>query len=109
MARDAPDDSWDLTFDLLVLARAGDKAALNLLFERHQPILQRWARARLPRSAPDIDTTDLVHESIVRTVARIDDFGLRTDEAVQAYLRAVVMNRIRDEVRRKRRSDGSPT
>ena len=110
MAPLAPsDDSWDVTFDLLVLARDGEKAALNLLFEHHQWILQRWARARRPRLAADIDVTAIVHEAILKTLERLDRFRLRSDEAMHAYLRVAVLNGISAELRRMRRSDWPPT
>ena len=93
--------SVDLTADLLDRARAGDEAALNELFERHLPTLRRWAHGRLPRWARDIaDTTDLVQETILETLKRLDRFENRGDGALQAYLRQAVMNRIRNELRK---------
>lgn len=91
----------ELTGDLLDRARAGDEAALNELFERHLPTLRRWAHGRLPRWARDIaDTTDLVQETILETLKRLDRFENRGDGALQAYLRQAVMNRIRNELRK---------
>ncbi len=92
-----PDD----TSDLLDRARAGDEAALNQLFERHVPILRRWASGRLPRWARDIaDTTDIVHDTVVVTLKHLDGFENRGDGALGAYLRQAVMNRIRNEFRK---------
>jgi RNA polymerase sigma-70 factor (ECF subfamily) len=94
----APDD----TADLLDRARAGDEAALDILFERHVPLLRRWAHGRLPRWARDIaDTTDLVQETILGTLKHLGRFDLRGDGALQAYLRQAVMNRIRNELRKR--------
>jgi RNA polymerase sigma-70 factor, ECF subfamily len=91
----------DTTGDLLDRARAGDREALNLLFERHVPELKRWASGRLPRWARDIsDTSDLVQETIVTTLKHLDAFEHRGDGALQAYLRQAVINRIRNELRR---------
>jgi RNA polymerase sigma-70 factor (ECF subfamily) len=96
-----PDAPADLTADLLDRARAGDESALNQLFERHLPLLRRWAHGRLPRWARDIaDTTDLVQETILKTLKRLDRFQHRGDGALQAYLRQAVMNRIRNELRK---------
>src|SRR4051812_47811173 len=51
----------DSTLQLLALARAGDRGALDRLFARYGPELQRFARGRLPKWARDItDTPDLV-------------------------------------------------
>jgi RNA polymerase sigma-70 factor, ECF subfamily len=94
-------DPAELTSDLLDRARAGDHEALNLLFERHAPMLRRWASGRLPRWARDIaDTTDLVHDTIIETLKHLDSFEDRGDGALQAYLRQAVVNRIRNELRK---------
>ena len=92
------------TADLIARARGGDRAALEELFARHLPSLKRWASGRLPRWARDIaDTTDLVQEVALETFKRLPDFEVRGDGALQAYLRQAVMNRIRNEFRRKSR------
>jgi RNA polymerase sigma-70 factor (ECF subfamily) len=98
------------TVDLLARARAGDKDALDEIFARAIPPLKRWARGRLPRWARDVvDTDDLVQETVIRTLARIDVFEYRGDSALQAYLRQAVMNRIRNEIRRATRHDAPET
>jgi RNA polymerase sigma-70 factor, ECF subfamily len=92
------------TFDLIARARTGDHAALEQLFERHLAPLQRWASGRLPRWARDLaDTDDLVQDTLTQTFKRIDSFEPRRVGALQAYLRQAVLNRIRDELRRKGR------
>jgi RNA polymerase sigma factor (sigma-70 family) len=94
-------DSADPTSALLDRARDGDQAALAALFERHLPALTRWAHGRLPRWARDIaDTSDVVQETILQTLKRLDQFEHRGDGALQAYLRQAVMNRIRNELRK---------
>jgi RNA polymerase sigma factor (sigma-70 family) len=94
-------DTPETTSDLLDRARAGDDQALNQLFERHMPLLRRWASGRLPRWARDIgDTTDLIQETIVETLKHLDHFEHRGDGALQAYLRQAVINRIRNELRK---------
>ena len=92
------------TSQLLVRARHGDRSALDCLFARHFPPLRRWASGRLPPWARDIaDTDDLVQEALLQTFKRIDGFEVRGDGALHAYLRRAVLNRITDEIRRKRR------
>jgi RNA polymerase sigma factor (sigma-70 family) len=94
----------DATFRLLERARAGDRGALDDLFARHIPPLQRWASGRLPRWARDIaDTQDLVQECVLQTFKHVEDFEPRGDGALRAYLRQAVMNRIRNEFRRASR------
>jgi RNA polymerase sigma factor (sigma-70 family) len=97
----------DSTFDLVERAKSGDDDALNQLFARYLPSLRRWASGRLPRWSRDLmDTDDLVQETVVRAVKRLDRFESRHEGALQAYLRQAVVNRIRDEIRRTKRSPG---
>jgi RNA polymerase sigma factor (sigma-70 family) len=92
------------TFHLIERARAGDEQALERLFARHLKPLQRWARGRLPKWARDLaDTDDLVQDTLVQTFKRIENFEPRHVGALQAYLRQSVLNRIRNELRRKGR------
>jgi RNA polymerase sigma factor (sigma-70 family) len=92
------------SIELLELARAGDDAALNRLFERYLPRLTRWAKGRLPAWARDVsDTDDLVQETLVRTIRGLPNFQAQGDGALQAYLREAILNRIRDEIRRRQR------
>ena len=92
------------TFRLLERAHDGDPDALDQLFRRHRKPLQRWARGRLPKWARDIsDTDDLVQETLLHTFKRIEAFEPRRVGALQAYLRQAVLNRIREELRRKGR------
>lgn len=105
-AADSPGSSSDVesTFSLIERARAGDSEALERLFARHRKPLQRWASGRLPAWARDIsDTEDLVQETLLQTFKRIGDFEPRRVGALQAYLRQALLNRIREELRRKGR------
>jgi RNA polymerase sigma-70 factor (ECF subfamily) len=101
---DPPTDESESTFDLIDRARAGDQRAIDRLFARHLKPLQRWTRGRLPQWARDLaDTEDLVQDVLLQTFKRIDTFEVRRVGALQAYLRQAVVNRIRDELRRKAR------
>jgi RNA polymerase sigma factor (sigma-70 family) len=97
------------TFHLLERARSGDQDAVNRLFARHIRPLRRWASGRLPKWARDMaDTDDLVQETLLQTFKRIGQFEPRGVGALHAYLRQAVLNRIREELRRKgRRPDGT--
>jgi RNA polymerase sigma-70 factor (ECF subfamily) len=58
----------------------------------------------LPRWARDLaDTDDLVQDTLLQTFKRIENFEPRRVGALQAYLRQAVLNRIRNELRRKGR------
>ena len=92
------------TIELVVRAREGDRVAVEALLERCLPSLRRWAHGRLPAAARDsLDTGDLVQESVLKVIRRLDQFEPRHVGAMQAYLRQSVINRVRDEVRRVRR------
>jgi RNA polymerase sigma factor (sigma-70 family) len=99
-----PAGNLDSTFALLEAARGGDRDALERLFARHLKPLQRWASGRLPKWARDLaDTDDLVQDTLLQTFKRMDDFQPRRVGALQAYLREAVLNRLRNELRRKGR------
>ena len=98
--------SLDSSF-LLRRAKAGDPTARNLLVKKHLPALRRWAHGRLPRSARDlIDTDDLVQVTMVRALAHLGSFEPRHAGAFLAYLRQILLNHIRDEIRRVSRRPG---
>jgi RNA polymerase sigma-70 factor, ECF subfamily len=95
----------DSTLALVERVKAGDREALDGLVARYLPALRRWASGRLPRWTRDLlDTDDLVQETMIRAINRIDRFDARHEGALQAYLRQAVVNRIRDEIRRGKRS-----
>jgi RNA polymerase sigma-70 factor, ECF subfamily len=91
----------DTTVELLQRVRGGDATAADELFQRHLAPLRRWASGRLPRWARDIaDTNDIVQETALHTFKHLEGFEPRGDDALQAYLRQAVINRIRNEFRR---------
>ena len=105
-APEGPTGSADVesTLRLIDRARAGDSDAVQRLFERHLAPLRRWATGRLPAWARDLaDTDDLVQDTLLQTFKRMETFDPRGPGALFAYLRQAVLNRIRDELRRKGR------
>src|SRR5262245_10306060 len=97
--KSVPLDS-ESTQKLLARARSGDDEALNRLLTRCLPALQRWAHGRLPQFARNSnDTMDLVQESVMNSLRRLDGFEPRHEGALLAYLRQAVANRIRDLIR----------
>jgi RNA polymerase sigma factor (sigma-70 family) len=94
--------SAERTQELLRRAQAGDEFALDELFNRYRPRLQRWATGRLPHYARQlVDTQDIVQEVLISAFRHIDGFEPRHGEAFQAYVRKALFNRIKDEIRRK--------
>ncbi len=108
--RDRPGDgplSPEATVDLLDRVKHGDREALDRLLVRLVPMLRRWAHGRLPNSARSMqDTADLVQDTIISAVKKLDGFELRHQGALQAYLRQSVLNRIRDVARYNDRRPG---
>jgi RNA polymerase sigma-70 factor (ECF subfamily) len=89
------------TIELVVKARGGNRVAVEALLQRCLPQLRRWAHGRLPAAARgSLDTGDLVQETVLHVLRRLDTFEPRHVGAMQAYLRQSVINRIRDEVRK---------
>jgi len=94
----------ETSLDLLTRARQGDRAALDRLVARLLPPLRRWATHRLPRPARDLhDTDDLLQEAIATAVAKLGSFEYRGTGSIHAYVRQILLNRIRDELERARR------
>ena len=94
--------SPETTIELLDRVKAGDTAALNRIVARCLPALERWAHGRLPAAFRDCqDTADLVQETILATLRRLDRFEARHEGALQAYLRQALANRVRDVIRKK--------
>lgn len=99
-----PDPAPDSTALLLQQVRAGDAAARERLVARHLPLLRAWAHRRLPPGARGLaDTDDLVQVTFVRALNQVQGFEPRHEGAFLAYLRQILLNAVRDEIRRGRR------
>jgi RNA polymerase sigma-70 factor (ECF subfamily) len=96
--------SLESTRSLAHRARGGEPAACERLIERCLPLVQRWARKRLPHYARDLaDTDDLVQTTLIRTLDGLDRLRLENTGSFLAYLRQVVLNAARQEIRRSGR------
>jgi RNA polymerase sigma factor (sigma-70 family) len=94
-------DDRDTTVTLIARARLGRREARNQLMTRYLPILERWASGRLPARARSMhETGDLVQETLIKALAKLDQFEYRREGAFLAYLRKCLVNRIRDLVDR---------
>ena len=93
-----PDD------ELLRAARAGDRNARQRLCSRCLPLLRSWARRWLPRAHAGInDADDLVQIVLLRALNRFDEFEVRGTASFLAYLRQILLNEVRAELRKQRR------
>jgi RNA polymerase sigma-70 factor (ECF subfamily) len=92
------------SFDLVQRANAGDREALDTLFARYSPRLQRWAHGRVPPAARGaLQTHDLVNDTLIRVLEGLPSFKPRHEGAFQGYVRTVLWNRIRDIARQYQR------
>lgn len=92
------------TVALIRRIRDGDGAARDVLLKRYLPALRRWAHGRLPATARDLsDTDDLVQVTLLRALNHLDGFDARHTGSFLAYLRQILVNQVRDELRRQQR------
>ncbi len=97
-----PDD--ESSFELVIRARDGDRAAMDELFTRYTPRLTRWAHGRLPHSARGAyDTQDLVQLTLTRVFQHVKTFEPRHPGAFRDYVWTTLWNAIRDLARQQQR------
>ncbi|MEM1082445.1 MAG: RNA polymerase sigma factor, partial [Pseudomonadota bacterium] len=95
----------DSTHQLIRRCNSGDTSARDQLARRCLPILQRWARGRLPMYGRDLaETNDLVQITVVRAFNNLDRFESKRQGAFLAYLRTILLSCAKDEIRRTMRS-----
>jgi RNA polymerase sigma factor (sigma-70 family) len=109
------------TGELIARIRRGEPDAAGALYERYFDALRRWARGRMPHWVRNaVDTVDIVQDTLLRTLQRIDRFEHQGEGSLRKYLRTAVDNRIKDEHRRvtrhgppaeldERKSDEAPS
>jgi len=93
------------TLYLLKRIRAGDGQARADLVQRIEPLLERFARGRVPSLLRhEQDTADLLQSTWLRVLDKLD--GIRVDAPGDffSYLRTVLLNGLREALRRHHRS-----
>ncbi len=89
---------------LLSRVRHGDDAARERLIARYLPVLRSWATGRLPAGARGLaDTDDLVQVTLIRSLKHLDTFNPEGEGAFLRYLRQILLNTMRNEIRRSSR------
>jgi RNA polymerase sigma-70 factor (ECF subfamily) len=111
MTISVPPPGLESTLALVTRAREGDRAALELIAERYQSALARFAHGRMPPVVRGlVDTDDIVQVVVTRALVRLDAIDLSLRGSLLSYLRSAVLNQIRDEIRRalrRPRADGA--
>jgi RNA polymerase sigma-70 factor (ECF subfamily) len=93
--------SLESTASLLHRVANNDDAAREHLCRQFMPILTRWAHGRLPYYARDLcETQDLVQLALMRALDQVEEFEALREGAFLAYLRKIMLNNIRMEIRR---------
>lgn len=97
-------EALESTATLVRELQQGNDDARERLFARCLPLLRRWAHGRLPQRARDLaDTDDLVQVSLVRALNNMNRFEAGRPGALLAYLRTILLNAVREELRRSAR------
>ncbi|MCG6118841.1 MAG: sigma-70 family RNA polymerase sigma factor [Aquimonas sp.] len=87
---------------LLDRARDGDRSARQQLVHRVEPLLRRFAHGRVPQLLRHReDTADLVQLTWLKVLNKLDGIDAREPGAFFAYLRAVLINALRESLRRE--------
>ena len=97
----------ETTHQLVERIRDGDAQARDRLIRRYLPLLSRWAHGRLPGPARDLnETADLVQLTLLRAFQALPAFEVQGPGAFFAYLRQIMSNILKDEIRRSSRRPG---
>lgn len=106
------DDAWRMaeirehtTQFLVSRIRAGDPAARAALVQRVEPLLRRFAHGRVPQLLRhEQDTADLVQMTWLRVLDKIEHLALDKPGDFFGYLRTVLLNALREALRKHERS-----
>lgn len=94
------DRPLESTQTLLLALRRGDVSARERLVERCLPLLKRWAHGRLPQHGRALsETDDLVQVSLLKALNHLERFESRRPGALLAYMRRILLNTVREELR----------
>ena len=103
-----PLENTQSTALLVGKAQDGDAAARDALIAHCLPALRRWARGRLPAFARDLaETEDLVQVTLMQALKNLDRFQYRGTGSFLAYLRMILLNAVKQELRRVGRTPDS--
>lgn len=84
------------TTRLVDAAQSGNETARERLFAHCRPLLQRWARGRLPGYGRNLtETEDIVQVTLIRASKNLERFEHRASGSFLAYLRTILLNAVK--------------
>lgn len=101
-ARQADPETVD-TLCLINLAQAGKHSALERLFQRYYPSLQKMVRPMIgPGVRRSMDSGDVLQEALYEAIRDFDHFNIESRERFMGLMRKIVENRIRKVARHQK-------
>jgi RNA polymerase sigma-70 factor (ECF subfamily) len=96
---DAVRNDWmsDGPDPLVARAKAGDRAALNALLERHLATVYRFVSLKMGPSHPDLD--DIVQEALIGASRSIRGLRGETNAEVAGWLLSITRHKVADHLR----------
>lgn len=92
-----PPDDLGSTLQLVRRAQAGDRGALQPLFDRYYEPVRRIVRLRLGSALRSrLDSGDIVQETFLSALSGFDRFEVRNEASLLQWLALLAENRIRD-------------
>lgn len=89
-------DAGEDSIELIRKAQNGDVPAFGSLFSRYYERVHAIVRQRLgPALRADVESLDIVQDAMIDAVRGFQNFEMRDDGALTAWLAAIVENRIR--------------
>lgn len=93
----------NVTLNLLAEARAGDRAAVNRLLERHRASLRKMIQLRLDHHIERrVDASDVVQDVLLEANGRLEDYLRDPRMPFHLWLRQLAQDRMIDMHRRHR-------
>ncbi len=88
------------TVSLIRRHRGGEQAALEELFRRHVPRVERIVRVRMgPLLAKRVDVADVVQETLLRGFEKLDSFEPREEARLVHWLATIAEHKIQELAR----------
>ena len=87
------------TQELIVLAKDGDKSALNQLYRVYGERVRWMVRFRMGRELrSQMDSMDLVQDTLIHVLSGLDDFTYKNEGDFVRWLSKIVENSLRDNL-----------